>query len=85
MTGPSSKPAVEHRLQNDQPGPQIAAELGIRYPGLKDWKRRHRGDAVPMRAHRVAESRALTTEPARVRAQREILKKVCGSLGHGVP
>ena len=33
-----------------QPGTPIAAELGVSYPSLKDWKRRDWGDATPERA-----------------------------------
>ena len=30
--------AVEHWLKSDNPGTQIAAELGLSYPSLKEWK-----------------------------------------------
>lgn len=71
--------AVEHWLKSDQPGTQLAAELGISYPSLKEWKRRYVGDATPIRADLEAENRALKAELARVREQRDILKK---NFGH---
>ena len=70
--------AVEHWLRSDKPGTQIARELGVSYPCLKDWKRRYTGDAVPMRSNLLAENRALKAELARVREQRDILKKTLG-------
>jgi transposase len=72
--------AVEHWLRSGQPGTQIAGELGISYPSLKDWKRRYHGDATPVRADLEAENRALKAELARVREQRDILKKTLGIL-----
>jgi len=50
-------------------GTQIARELGISYPALKEWKRRYFGDANPTRPDLVAENRALKAELQRVRAQ----------------
>jgi transposase-like protein len=41
------KSAVEHWIKTGQPGTQIATELGISYPSLKEWKRRYHGDALP--------------------------------------
>jgi transposase len=70
--------AVEHWLRSDRPGTQIARELGVSYPCLKDWKRRYSGDAVPQRSNLLAENRALKAELARVREQRDILKKTLG-------
>ena len=70
--------AVENWLQTDKPGTQIAAELGISYPSLKEWKRRYMGDALPQRVDLAAENRALRAELARVREQRDILKKTLG-------
>ncbi len=67
--------AVEHWLRADRPGTQIARELGVSYPCLKEWKRRYQGDAIPARADWMAENRALKAELTRVRAQRDILKK----------
>ena len=72
--------AVEHWLKSDQPGTQVASELGISYPSLKEWKRRYVGDATPARADLEAENRALKAELARVREQRDILKKTLGIL-----
>jgi transposase len=57
---------------------QIARELGISYPSLKDWKRHYHGDAVPQREDLAAENRALKAELNRVREQRDILKKTLG-------
>lgn len=72
--------AVEHWIKSGKNGTQIAAELGISYPSLKDWKRRYVGDATPARADLEAENRALKAELARVREQRDILKKTLGIL-----
>lgn len=70
--------AVESWLKTGKPGTQIAAELGISYPSLKEWKRCYQGDAVPHREDLAAENRALKAELARVREQRDILKKTVG-------
>jgi transposase-like protein len=67
--------AVENWIKSGKRGTQIAAELGVSYPSLKDWKRRYVGDATPVRADLAAENRALKIELARVREQRDILKK----------
>lgn len=72
--------AVEHWLKSGKCGTQIAAELGISYPSLKDWRRRYVGDATPIRAELAAENRALKAELVRVREQRDILKKTLGIL-----
>lgn len=70
--------AVEHWIKTGKPGTRIAAELGISYPTLKNWKRRYTGDALPVRMDLAAENRALKAELARVRQQRDILKKTLG-------
>ena len=70
--------AVENWIKTDKPGTQIAAELGISYPSLKEWKRRYTGEAMPARTDLAAENRALKAELARVREQRDILKKTLG-------
>jgi len=70
--------AVEHWITSGKPGTRIAAELGISYPSLKDWKRRDSGHALPGGADLLAENRALRAELARVREQRDILKKTLG-------
>lgn len=70
--------AVENWIKTGKPGTQIAGELGISYPSLKDWKRRYYGDATPQRDDLAAENRALRAELARVREQRDILKKTVG-------
>lgn len=70
--------AVENWIKTGKPGTQIAAELGISYPSLKEWKRRYHGDATPQRDDLAAENRALKAELARVREQRDILKKTVG-------
>ena len=72
------KQAVEHWLQSGKPGTQIARELGVSYPTLKQWKRCYWGEAVPVRADLESENRALRAELARVREQRDILKKTLG-------
>lgn len=70
--------AVENWIRTDKPGTQIAAELGVSYPSLKEWKRRYAGQAMPARTDLAAENRALKAELARVREQRDILKKTLG-------
>jgi transposase len=70
--------AVENWIKTGKPGTQIAGELGISYPSLKEWKRRYYGDATPQRDDLAAENRALKAELARVREQRDILKKTVG-------
>jgi transposase-like protein len=72
--------AVENWLRSSRPGIQIARELGVSYPALKDWKRRYYGDATPARADLEAEKRALKAELQRVREQRDILKNTLGIL-----
>ena len=72
------KEAVENWIKTGKPGTQIAAELGVSYPSLKDWKRRYWGDATPERDDLAQENRALKAELARVREQRDILKKTVG-------
>ena len=71
--------AVEHWLRSGKNGTQIAEELGISYPSLTEWKRRSGGDATPQRADQEVENRALRVELARVREQRDILKKCWAS------
>ena len=72
--------AVEHWLRSGQSGTQIAKELGVSYPSLKEWKRRYGGEAAPQRTDLEAENRALRAELARVREQRDIFKKTLGIL-----
>ena len=72
--------AVENWMRSGKSGTQIADELGISYPSLKEWKRRYWGDATPVRADLEAENSALKAELARVREQRDILKKSLGIL-----
>lgn len=72
------KNAVEHWIKTGKPGTQIAAELGISYPSLKEWKRRYHGDALPEHGNLELENRTLRAELARVREQRDILKKTLG-------
>jgi transposase len=72
------KQAVENWIKSGKPGTQIAAELGISYPSLKDWKERYHGAAIPQRDTLEAENRALRRELARVSEQRDILKKTVG-------
>jgi transposase len=69
---------VEHWIKTGKPGTQIAREIGVSYPSLKDWKRRYYGHAVPEREDLAAEIRALKSELARVTEQRDILKKTLG-------
>ena len=70
--------AVENWIRTGTPGTRIAAGLGISCPSLKEWKRRYHGDATPRRDDLAAENRALKAELARVRGQRDMLKKTVG-------
>lgn len=70
--------AVENWIKSGKAGTVIAAELGISYPSLKEWKARYYGDAIPERDTLEAENRALKRELARVSEQRDILKKTLG-------
>lgn len=70
--------AVENWLKSRKPGTQIAGELGISYPSLTEWKRRYLGAAMPQRDDLAAENRARKSGLARVREQRDILKKTLG-------
>jgi transposase len=72
--------AVEQWIRSGKTGTQNARELGVSYPCLKEWKRRYHGDATPGRADLETENRALRSELARVREQRDILKKTLGIL-----
>lgn len=72
------KAVVENWIRSGKSGAVIAAELGVSYPSLKDWKARYCGDAVPERDTLEAENRALKRELARVGEQRDILKKTVG-------
>jgi transposase-like protein len=74
--------AVELWLRADQPGTQIARELGLSYDRRKAWKRRYRGPQPPVRTEVAAANRALKAELARGRAQRDILKKRWASSPH---
>jgi len=67
--------AVENWIRSNRPGTQIAHELGISYPALKDWRRRYSGESTPDGPDLNAEVRMLRAELARVREQRDILKK----------
>lgn len=49
--------AVENWIKTGKPGTQIARELGVSYPCLKNWKRRYYGNATPERADLAAENR----------------------------
>jgi transposase-like protein len=71
--------AVENGIKTGKPGTQIAAELGVSYPSLKDWKRRSRGDATPERDDLAAENRALKAEKVSVPA----IGEFPAVLGHG--
>ncbi len=71
---------VEHWLHSGKLGTQIARELGVSYPSLKEWKRRYQGQALPEQTDLAAENRALKAELIRVREQRDILKKTLGIL-----
>ncbi len=79
------KSAVEHWIKTGKPGTQIAAELGISYPSLKEWKRRYHGDALPEHGNLELENRTLRAELARVREQRDILKKTLGIFTEPLP
>ena len=71
---------MENWIKSGRRGTQIAAELGVSYPSLKDWKRRYVGDATPSRANLAAKNRALKAKLVRVRKQRDIFKKTLGMV-----
>ena len=77
--------AVENWIRSNRPGIQIARELGISYPALKDWRRRYSGESTPEGPDLNAEVRMLRAELARVREQRDILKKTLGILSEPQP
>jgi transposase len=77
--------AVENWIKSRLPGTQIAAELGISYPSLKEWKRHYGGAAMPEHGDLAAENRTLRAELARVREQRDILKKTLGVFTEPLP
>ena len=68
--------AVEHWLRSGKNGTQFAQE----HPSRKEGKRRYGGETTPQRADLEVENRALRSELARVREQRDILKKTLGIL-----
>ena len=72
--------AVEHWLRGGKSSGVIAKERGVSAPTLKEWKRRYAGEAVPNKPSLEEENRALKAELARVREQRDILKKSLGIL-----
>ena len=72
------KAAVENWIQRGKPGTQSAAELGISYPRLKDWKARYYGDATPERDTLAAENRARKRARARVSRAARPTKKTVG-------
>ena len=76
---------MENWIETGKLGTQIAAELGISYPSLKDWKARYCGDVTPERDTLEAENVALKKELARVREQRDILKKRWASSANRRP
>jgi uncharacterized protein YjcR len=53
---------VENWIKSGKRGIQIATELGVSYPCLKDWKRRCVGDATPVCADLAAKNCALKVE-----------------------
>ena len=77
--------AVENWIKSRKPGTQIAAELGISYPSLKEWKCNYSGTAMPEHGDLAAENRTLRAELARVREQRDILKKTVGIFSEPPP
>src|SRR5690349_11709138 len=86
------KAAVEHCQRNDGDVSGTASELGINYWTLRDWvdgaraARNHAAGASDLRARSTteleSENRALKAELARVREQRDILKKSLGILSN---
>ena len=72
--------AVENWMRSGRSGTQIARELGVSYPSLKDWRLRYSGEAAPTGTDLETEVRALRAELTRVREQRDILKRTLGIL-----
>ena len=86
--------AVAHWRQSGRSAAKVAEELGIRAPLLYRWARMQRGSAVggpaleraPARVAELQERiRQLTAENAKLREQREVLKKSLGILSEMPP
>jgi transposase len=80
--------AVELLIKSKRPILQVARELGVSEPTLRDWKRRYVQDPTPEGQARVrqtfrdleAENRRLREENHHLARQRDILKKAMGIL-----
>ena len=80
--------AVQLLLQSDKSISQVAQELGISPPALKQWKDQHLGGGGSIRRQGKkitaveldAENQRLRQELERVTRQRDILKKSLGIL-----
>ncbi len=78
---------VDHLLSNGKPLRQVAQEFGVNYWTLAEWRRQYGATAkapdAPLPATPEAmkqEIEQLRKELARVRLQRDILKKTMGIL-----
>ena len=75
----------------DEPGvtvDQVAREFGVNRNSVRNWKRERRlggdGPPAPEREPDSAEVRRLRAENARLREERDILKKAAAYAGDGV-
>ncbi len=78
---------VDHLLSSGKSLPQVAQEFGVNIWTLREWKRQYAAEAKPTDAPMPATPEAmkqeieqLRKELARVRLQRDILKKTMGIL-----
>lgn len=80
--------AVELLIKSKRPIRQVARELGVSEPTLRDWKRKYVQDPSPEGQSRVrqtfrdleADNRRLREENLYLARQRDILKKAMGIL-----
>ncbi len=81
-TQESKRSVVDHLLSSGKSQPQVAQEFGVKVWTLREWKRQYGAQAKPTDAPMPATPEAmkqeieqLRQELARVRLQRDILKK----------
>jgi transposase len=78
---------VDHWISSGKTGVQVAQEFGVKIWNLRDWKREYGPGGKPVDAplpktpdEMTREIQQLRKELARVRMQRDILKKTMGIL-----
>jgi len=81
---------VDHWCHSEKTAVQVAQEFGIKVWNVRDWRRRYGPAAKPLDGPlpetpeaMSREIQQLRKELARVRAQRDILKKTMGILSEG--